>query len=408
MINIKRAFILVLAFCAFSTYAQNPKERCANDIDLMKSIEPNSFRVFTYPKGTRAGMVYNSLNEVENATPEELMSSILCANSQSWVNFNELTPSQISDDKIALINKADRSKNYFDLLHKIEFKANGVLYAVVKYRLTFEGGEKPLYMSETMIKHENRWQRVNESGLTNLIFMLGLTKTQYLNQLWDGKSDKPELETIISQSLENGKLNLNQYIVNSQQFVAENGMDKFAFMFEDGETDDLNFPIEGEFKDISFTYPLQNVSFCEYFEDETNIQNDATSFGKAVLAKELLQDRQDSSLLYLQKVAFDYGLRKHEIVKYKVLINNAYQYKSLALIDGKVYTFPSELSNIQTAIQTLNPDAFWAFYNSEPSEIPEIDAVKSDFKTSEGILDIAKLGAYLKSKPKELEKYCDF
>jgi hypothetical protein len=67
-----------------------------------------------------------------------------------------------------------------------------------------------------------------------------------------------------------------------------------------------------------------------------------------------------------------------------------------------------ELSNIQTAIQTLKPDSFWAFYNSEPSGIKEIDAIKAKFKDTEGILDIDKLGAYLATKPKELEKYCDY
>lgn len=57
------------------------------------------------------------------------------------------------------------------------------------------------------------------------------------------------------------------------------------------------------------------------------------------------------------------------------------------------------LANIQFAIQALKPDAFWVFYNSEPSEIPEIDAIKAKYKTPEGILDIDKLGAYLKTKP---------
>ena len=67
-----------------------------------------------------------------------------------------------------------------------------------------------------------------------------------------------------------------------------------------------------------------------------------------------------------------------------------------------------ELSNIQTAIQYLKPSTFWAFYNQDKSNIPEIDQIKAQFKDSEGILDIDKLGAYLKTKPKALAKYCDF
>jgi hypothetical protein len=59
-------------------------------------------------------------------------------------------------------------------------------------------------------------------------------------------------------------------------------------------------------------------------------------------------------------------------------------------------------------VQFLKSDSFWAFYKRDESEIPEIDIIKAQFKDSEGILDIDKLGAYLKTKPKELAKYCDF
>jgi hypothetical protein len=67
-----------------------------------------------------------------------------------------------------------------------------------------------------------------------------------------------------------------------------------------------------------------------------------------------------------------------------------------------------ELSNVQAAIQFLKSDTFWAFNNLDQSGNKEIDAIKSQFKDSEGILDIDKLGAYLKTKPAALAKYCDF
>jgi hypothetical protein len=67
-----------------------------------------------------------------------------------------------------------------------------------------------------------------------------------------------------------------------------------------------------------------------------------------------------------------------------------------------------ELSNIQTTIQYLKSDTFWAFYNNDKKDIPEINAIKAQFKDNEGILDIDRLGAYLKTKPKSLEKYCDY
>ena len=60
------------------------------------------------------------------------------------------------------------------------------------------------------------------------------------------------------------------------------------------------------------------------------------------------------------------------------------------------------------AISILKTESFRAFLNPESTKYPEIDQIKAQFKDSEGILDIDKLGAYLKTKPKALAKYCDF
>lgn len=67
-----------------------------------------------------------------------------------------------------------------------------------------------------------------------------------------------------------------------------------------------------------------------------------------------------------------------------------------------------QLNNILFSVQYIKPGLFWTFYNQNNSNIEAIDKIKSQFKDSEGILDIDKLGAYLRTKPKEMEKYCDF
>jgi len=69
---------------------------------------------------------------------------------------------------------------------------------------------------------------------------------------------------------------------------------------------------------------------------------------------------------------------------------------------------PDSFQFLLNIFQIINPQTFWAFYNSESSTIKEIDKIKAQFKNAEGILDIDKLGTYLKTKPKALEKYCDY
>jgi hypothetical protein len=162
-------------------------------------------------------------------------------------------------------------------------------------------------------------------------------------------------------------------------------------------------------KQVQFSYPLRNVEYCEYFNDDTNIQNDTTDFGKVVLSKEnLTTERVDSSLTYIHKLKFGFNFRSIEILKYIVKLNENAITKSVWIEHGKEIEPISELQNLQYAIQCLRPKSFWSFYSSDDSGISEIDKIKSQFKTPEGILDIDKLGAYLKTKPIEFEKYCDY
>lgn len=122
-------------------------------------------------------------------------------------------------------------------------------------------------------------------------------------------------------------------------------------------------------------------------------------------------DTTSRHIEFSNELKFIFNLKEIIIVKYIV------KQKDLVLkVSSKVFQKDIvwqekqilELSNIQTTIQTLKPDSFWAFYNSDPSGIKEIDAIKAQFKDSEGILDIDKLGAYLKTKPPALAKYCDY
>jgi hypothetical protein len=68
----------------------------------------------------------------------------------------------------------------------------------------------------------------------------------------------------------------------------------------------------------------------------------------------------------------------------------------------------NKVGQLYEAIKFLKTEAFRSFLNPEPTDIPEIDKIKAQFKDAEGILDIDKLGAYLKTKPASLAKYCDY
>ena len=304
MTSIKKIFSTLLFWGAgFVAIAQNEPSRCVKDIDLAQSVKNIQF--FTYPSETKIGMSFKNLSEVKNRTPEELMASILCANSQAWVNFNELEPKEISKEKIENVNKAKRVKNYFHLLQKLEFETNGFRYAFIKFRLTFEVSTQALYMTETMIYQENHWKRINDSALTPIIFMLGMTQSSFLEAFFLAKPiSNSTFQTMVEKSKIGKNINLNQFVKVTQEFASKEGMTKMQFMLEPSTLQYKLTPIflnnfkeyKGLLLNVTFQLPLRNTTYCEYFDDETNKENDSTFFGKVVLKIENLNNIRDDSI----------------------------------------------------------------------------------------------------------------
>lgn len=279
MTNIRTLFLLIIAFTPLYLLAQNDISNCTEGINL--SLGVKNFSVFTYPSNTRVGMVYTNVSQVKNQTPEELMSSILCANTQEWVNFNEIEPSKLSKEKASQINNANRLKNYFDLLQKIEFDANGTTYALIKFRLTIENSPKPMNLTETMALKNNHWMRVTESSLTSLIFMTGMTEINYLNHLFDGKeTGNVTFDKFLEESKKNNQVDLNKYIKATESFATKEGIIKMQFMLESDVKPTIKnitfskdfVPFKAISKNISYYFPLRNLEYCEYFEDDSNIK----------------------------------------------------------------------------------------------------------------------------------------
>jgi uncharacterized protein (UPF0333 family) len=147
---------------------------------------------------------------------------------------------------------------------------------------------------------------------------------------------------------------------------------------------------------------------------QPDTSKDAGNVETTVLNNEKSKYRNDVSLRhikFIRKLIFSYQGKETCIVKFEIrkdtILDNT-QIKVFQKTAAWQETELKEIENIRLTMQFLKSDSFWAFYKKDESEIPEIDKVKAQFKDSEGILDIDKLGAYLKTKPKELAKYCDF
>ena len=99
------------------------------------------------------------------------------------------------------------------------------------------------------------------------------------------------------------------------------------------------------------------------------------------------------------------------------MIIKFYELKNKVIVSNKVLVF-SESANIWVeskqerfedliiAIKYMKPDYFEKFYYGKTSDI-EIEKIKEPFTSPQGWLDSHKFAKYLRTKPKEMEKYCD-
>lgn len=394
-----RKALIILSVVLFinKAYPQNPIENCTSGATVSSTV--SNFGIFNYPEKTYVGMVYNSVKEVKNLYPEELMSSILCANNQQWVDYNEITPSKISQEKIRQINEVDRKKTFFELVQKLEFQTNGTTYALIKFRLYQDKIEKVLNLTETMVLKNNRWYRINEPFSTPLIFMLGMTKVEYLNQIFEGKKNGNEVfDKILLNSMGNG-ININKYLKETEIFAEKEGFDKLQFLFE-ADKEKLNTPpvfakdfinFKTTSTKIEYSVPIKEFELCEFFDDGTNKNNDSTFFGKTILKKELFEKRKDLSIKYIHKISFEHNFEKYQFVKYILNQNNNKLEKIICFLNKKEVNVPEEILYIRNVFLKLNPKTFWAFYNENESGNPKIDKIKKQVKTSENWLRLDKL-----------------
>jgi hypothetical protein len=177
-------------------------------------------------------------------------------------------------------------------------------------------------------------------------------------------------------------------------------------------------------KSISATIPtrLNMTYFDDYIQENgeilrisifTDTLKNHHNLEALILNSERQNFARDTAKVFIKfvnKLSFNFQGKEIKIIKYVCETNKTFQVKSKVFQRNQNWQEIQiqDLLNIRLVIQSLKSDMFWAFYNKSPSGYKEIDSIKSQFKNSEGILDIDKLGAYLKTKPAALAKYCDF
>lgn len=153
------------------------------------NAELEQYEIFSTP--IRISPKYSNLEEVQNKKIEDLMSSILCASNQEWVNFNTLggaknaTLKKASDFESIL--KRDNTKTYMELLSKMNFDLNGEELCVVRFRYFLEQAPNGVVGAYQLQNVEGRWYQTSRTDLSKIALLNMFMKPTVLEQLIKGK-----------------------------------------------------------------------------------------------------------------------------------------------------------------------------------------------------------------------------
>jgi hypothetical protein len=166
-----------------------------------------------YQPAFKAKMLYKNQSEAKNETPESLVSSIISASNQEWVDYNTLGGKEKSKkiDKEALkrATTADREKVYFELTSKMNFKANGAEMCIIKFFIHSDGLPKPFSGTYLFQKNGNRWYHTATPWATNLMIMMMSFDDSKLATLLKSKPiGQPLMDELIKKVFQGNKFNL--------------------------------------------------------------------------------------------------------------------------------------------------------------------------------------------------------
>ena len=161
---------------------------------------------------------------------------------------------------------------------------------------------------------------------------------------------------------------------------------------------------------VVFNYRIPHQVFYKYVDTSYNWARRDSVFEEVILKF----SRKDSTFKPIYRFEWINENLLYTVFKYIIKSDTTEQSKTALLYQSKkgwveVKSVPnSNIAVFFDFFRVINLDFYDKIGSQDKSDIPAIDQIKAQFKDSEGILDIDKLGAYLKTKPKELAKYCDF
>lgn len=215
-------------------FCQNTSPFQGARIILASSSDVNSNFFYVYSPRFEAKAIYSHFSEITNEYPEQLLSSILSANTQQWFDYNILESSGLRVKKetkhFEYVNKMDRNRTYMELICKLQFKFNDSDMAIIKFMFHIE--EKDTVCGAyIMQKVSGKWYKTVTPFTNDLSMFLIRTKTDLIEKLLTNKpgEDKYVAEVLNKVSNEDGSISIFKLVEEFKSWYSTNDQDKIAY-----------------------------------------------------------------------------------------------------------------------------------------------------------------------------------
>ena len=208
-----------------------------NNYLILDGNDIDKIHFHIYNPSLLAKPIYKNLNEVSNSTPELLMSSIMSETSQEWVNYNtwggSVNAEKTKEEIFSFRKTMNPDSNYFELVSKLSFQANGLDMALVKFYL--HSDQLPMAFSgvKVMQAFEGRWYATSTPFTTDLAIMFMRFQSPKLIKVLKGeKTGDTMIDELIKKVKRNGSIDLNLLIIEFQQWYQLDDKEKLNYFID--------------------------------------------------------------------------------------------------------------------------------------------------------------------------------
>lgn len=201
--KVKNYLILLFSLLSLKAVAQEKGAR-------LLSSNINDIYFYKYEESFKIKAELVSQSDAKNLFPEQLLQSILSSTNYDWDIYNTLggkdKAKPKSDKHYQKVKTMDKSLNYFELKHKLEFDIEGIPTAIIKYDMVFEGQTEIMSAVIVMQKYDGRWQKTSTKMINDLAMIVWRLKTIEFEKILLAKADNTFLKALIDIVFVNGKI----------------------------------------------------------------------------------------------------------------------------------------------------------------------------------------------------------